>query len=281
MTMSKRAKAVTKRGELRLGTMTVDCYVLDDGRRVLTKNAMVKALTGGRTENSHLDSYMARLASRSGDLSVGTEIEFDMKDGGFAVGREASDLVEICKAYQAAFLDGALHGSQDKIARSAMAMLASLAGVGIVSLVDEATEYQKTRRFGALQDLFDRIFRKESVDWDRMFEPSLVIALCKLDGYQWEGGAHPGYLKSTLKKIYDFLLGTETAAEMKVRNPDPRHGQNHHQTLQPEVRDYVRAELKIVEVIANQSGSKVDFWKRMSLHYKKQPYQLGFDEAAE
>jgi hypothetical protein len=108
---------------------------------------------------------------------------------------------------------------------------------------------------------------KPAEEWERMFQPSLVRALCDLHGVRWAGGSHPRFLSSTNRKIYDLVLSSEIGAEIKRRNPLPKWGANHHQQLTPEARDYLTAQLKIVEAIARQSDGKSDFWKRMEREY--------------
>ena len=111
-------------------------------------------------------------------------------------------------------------------------------------------------------------------EWERMFQPSLVAAICDLHGKRWIGGAHPRFLSSTNRKIYDLVFSGGIGVEIKRRNPLPKWGSNHHQQLTPEARDYLAAQLKIVEAIARQSDNKADFWRRMARQYAEGMLQL-------
>lgn len=108
---------------------------------------------------------------------------------------------------------------------------------------------------------------KPATDWERMFQPSLVKAICALHGQAYVGGSHPRHLSSTNRKIYDMVFSSPIGREIKARNPSPRYGKNHHQHLVVEAREYFAAQLKIVEAIARQSATKDDFWSRMEREY--------------
>lgn len=115
---------------------------------------------------------------------------------------------------------------------------------------------------------------KPAEEWERMFQPSLVKALCDLHGVRWSSGPHPRFLSSTFRKIYDLVFSSEIGTEIKRRNPLPKMGANHHQQLTPEARDYLAAQLKVVEAIARQSDGKADFWRRMKREYAGGMLQL-------
>lgn len=109
---------------------------------------------------------------------------------------------------------------------------------------------------------------------DRMFEPSLVNAICELHGKKYFGGPHPWWIRSTYRKIYDSIFSSQVGAAIKERNQVPRWESLHWQHLKPEARNYLSAQLKVVEAIARQSGSKADFWNRMAREYAGGMLQL-------
>lgn len=252
----------------------VDCYVLEDGQRIISQKGAVRALSGG-AEDGKIGRYLSRLPSRFAGLAAGPAVEFTPPNGGTAFGRDAEWFVDVLQAYVDAHFAGELHQSQEPLARNAAGILKALGKVGIIALIDEATGHQSQRQQGALGRLFDLMFRRELAPWRRMFKDSLILALCKLDDIRWTpGDRQPGHLGSTQEKIYNDILGTEAAKEMQRRNPSPRHRKNHHQTLSAPVQEYVRAQLDIVEVIANQSRDKEDFWTRMDRQYRGGYLQL-------
>jgi len=254
----------------------VDCYVLEGGRAIVSQRGAVRGLTGG-TDHGRLGQLLSRLPTRFATLSLGPVFEISLPEGGTATARDAEWFVDVLQAYVDAHFAGELHSAQEPLARNAARILRSLGKVGIVALIHESTGYQEQREKGALARLFERVFRGAPAPWERMFQDSLVVALCKLDGIEWTGGRHPRHLGSTQEKIYEMILGTETCRELQRRNPSPHHGKNHHQTLVPEVQSYLREQLRIVEVIANQSRDKSDFWDRLDRQYRGAFLQLDLD----
>jgi hypothetical protein len=113
----------------------------------------------------------------------------------------------------------------------------------------------------------DFLLASRPTEWERCFQPSLVRALCALDGLPWDGGRHPRHLASTNRKIYDTVFSTQVGRALKERNPEPRHGSNHSQELSPDARAYFVEQLRIVEAIAQQSATKGDFWARLEREY--------------
>lgn len=131
-------------------------------------------------------------------------------------------------------------------------------------------QLQRTQRSqsGIIKRLVEAFLLPKPVEeWEGMFGRSLIRALCALHGERYEGGAHPRHLASTNRKIYDLIFSTEIGTELKARNPTPHFGSNHHQHLTPEAREYLAAQLQIVEAIAHQSADKDDFWRRLERHY--------------
>lgn len=118
----------------------LDCYVLDNGRRIVSQRGAVRALSGGR-ESGNLGAYLARLPNGYDTLTAGAAIDFVLPAGGLANGIEATCVADILKLYVDALSAGTLHPKQVPIACRAAAMLGAFAKVGIVALVDEATGF--------------------------------------------------------------------------------------------------------------------------------------------
>jgi hypothetical protein len=124
----------------------VDCYILDDGQRVIAQRAILRALRNTDASRGHdrgdLGQYLARLPKSYAHLARGPEIEFRIPQtqGGMvrAVGRPPAFFVGVLRAYVEGFAAGELHKSQEPMARRAMALLSRLAEKGIEAMVDEA-----------------------------------------------------------------------------------------------------------------------------------------------
>src|SRR2546428_2487603 len=138
-------------GQLTFGDVTLECHVLNDGRRVLTQREVVRVISGGR-ESGNLGRYLGRIPLFGDDFEMGPTIAFKIPGSGVhAVGYEATLLIEICTRYLEARERNLLKGSQMKLAKQAEIIVRACAKVGILALIDEATGYQKYRDKRALQ----------------------------------------------------------------------------------------------------------------------------------
>lgn len=227
----------------------LDCYVLDDERRVISANGTVRALTAGAVERGDLSRYINGLPSRFAELASRPKIEVTRPEGGTAHCYEATFLADLCQAYVDALGAGELRASQTHLGVNAARLLGAFAKVGIIALVDEATGYQSQREASALSFAFRAILLESACQWDLMWPPDFVAAICRLHGETWSGGAHPAYLASTYDKLYHLVLGDAVCAELKLRNPEPKFGTNHHQWLTPEAREVVRRQIPILTAV--------------------------------
>ncbi len=271
--MEERVKAMAS-GVLKFGNVEVECYVLEDGRRVISQRGIIAGI-GASAKNGDLERHVGRLPARFGDLSLVPSIEFTIPNGAIALGRDRNFFVDLCDAYADAWAAGELHPKQELIARTCMAIIRSLAKVGIDALIDEATGYQKVRTNDYLQRLFEHSLREEAAKWQMTFPKSLARALAPLWGVTYTDGPHPRELQHAYGQIYNFVLGDDVAAELRRKNAETKDSLNHHQWLTPPARALLADDLRVVEMLALQSGSKREFWARMRAHYRKEPLQLG------
>lgn len=253
----------------------LDCYVLDDERRVVSQRGMVRALSGG-SDSGNLGQYLARLPGNSAVSTLGTVVEFATPNGAVAKGIEATAIPDLLQLYIAALEAGTLHAQQVPVAMRAAKMLGALAKIGIIALVDEATGFQAQREAAALSFAFRAILLESTCQWDLMWPVEFVESVCKLHGEAFDGGAQPRFLASTYDKLYHLILGDEVCAELKRRNPEPKFGSNHHQWLTPEAREVVRRQIPVVIALADTSGSKEEFWARVEHKYANRPLQLSW-----
>lgn len=263
----------------------IECYVLENGRRVISQRGIVKALTTqNAAENDgrkagDFEQYLAKLPENHRPKSTDASLEFERPGGGIASGREGSFFVDLCQSYVAAFVAGELHHKQVKLAMRAMVVLSALAKVGIEALIDEATGYQQHREHNALERRMKEVLRFEAGKWELCFSTNLVRALAPLWGFVYTNGKHPTGLQNAYGRIYDTLLGKEMASEMRRRNANPGNN-NHHQLLQDAAKSALRDNLAVIELLAKQSGTRDEFWARVDAHYKSEPLQLGLTRVA-
>lgn len=100
-----------------------------------------------------------------------------MPNGQKAFGYRAELLPQVCEVYLEARDAGALVPSQIHIARQAELLVRSLAKVGIVALVDEATGYQRDRGHDALRLLLEKYIVEGLQKWIHTFPDSFFAQL--------------------------------------------------------------------------------------------------------
>src|ERR1700690_1927870 len=177
----------THQGKMLVGDLDLDCYVLEDGRRVFHKRGMARALgmkSGG-------GNVFLRAVQRKG---LGAEIDrklFDKIENPIVFkpltqdlghGYDAEVLVEICRAIVRAQESGKLHLSQHGLAEQAKILLNAFAKVGVTALIDEATGFQQVRSPDALRVLVQQYIEEERREWEKQFPDDYYDELNRLYG---------------------------------------------------------------------------------------------------
>ncbi len=140
-------------GTLHVGAIELPCYVLEDGRRVVTQKAAHYALAMPRPSvRSHGDEPTSFLGSSAMQPYSGAALttaanaaKFTLPQGGAtATGFDARFLVEAARAIDDADRAGALGSRQARAVVAARTILHALAGVGLDALIDEACGLTRT-----------------------------------------------------------------------------------------------------------------------------------------
>jgi len=246
---AKQPKAI-KDGTLKIGGQEIPCFVLEDGRRVLSNRGLLGAIglkrggsdgTGGDRLVSFLTgNAVSRFVSKPLTVATSEPIRFSMPQGGTAHAYEARILVDLCEAVLQARATGALNIRQEHIASQCEILVRGLAHTGIVALVDEATGYQAVRPQDALQKYLELILRKELAAWSKKFPDEFYENIYKLRAWPWPGmgknrySAVAGYTRDLVyERIAPGLL-----KELEELNPkhDSRGRKNKlHQWLTDDV----------------------------------------------
>lgn len=236
-----------------IGGVPIDCYVLDDGRRVLTQESFLLSIgraakaKGGQGVRTSVDNIPPFLAASNlkpliekENIGSTTPIEFLTTKGTIVLGYPASLLPEVCRVYLRARDEGALLPSQRHIAHRADMLVRALASVGIDALVDEATGYQEVRDRKALSALLDKYLLKEFAAWAKRFPDDFYKEMFRLRGWQYPtiSGAKPGVVgKYTMDIVYE-RLAPGLVEELEARNAKTESGRRkakHHQWLSGDV----------------------------------------------
>jgi hypothetical protein len=135
-----------------------------------------------------------------------------------------------------------LIASEDEKQRAEIAerILVSIANVGLVALIDEATGFQSLRPRDALQVLLDKYLRRELAAWAKRFPDEFYIELFRLKGWEWKGMKinRPQVVGYYTRDIIYERLAPGLLEELESRNPTDEAGERlarHHQWLTPDV----------------------------------------------
>lgn len=222
-------------GLLDCAGVEIACYVLDDGRHVISRTGALHYLAGGKG-GGNLESYLRvevlrpflpdDLEHQFIDIRIPQVVNKDVK------ALSASAFIDICRAYSRARDTGALESeSQVQIAIRASMALAAFAKIGIEAAIDEATGYQYERAADALQVKLRLFLEEEMRPWEKTFPDELWVQFGRLT--RWKGPIHerPKYWgKLVMELIYGYL-DPDVCEWLKENAPAPRHGQNYHQWM--------------------------------------------------
>jgi hypothetical protein len=233
---------------LRIGALEIPCYVLDNGKRVITQAGVLTALDmspgtatkggGDRITNFVNTKSISPFASNNLREMITDPIKFRAQ-GTMAYGYEATILPEICDAVLEARNTGDLNHQQKHIAKQAEILVRAFARVGIIALVDEATGYQDVRDRQALAEILKKYIDGELYKWTETFPISLYKEIFRLKGWAWNNGKMPqvvGHYTNDL--VYDRLTRGMLEELKRVNPKDSETGRRKHrnyQFLTPEI----------------------------------------------
>lgn len=251
---SRWGAVATHMGELEIGESTLDCAVLEDGRRVLSLRGVGRALqrtSGGRdyrlrNEAEHplpvwvSQPRVAPFVSPELAEKLTKPIAYRMPQGGLAYGVEASLLTDICDVWLKARQAGVLHPTQLATAQRAEILVRGLAQTGIIALVDEATGYQFQRARNALAEILEAFCTRELAQWAKTFPDEYYVQLFRLKGKNVRllSTKKPQWMGSVTNNLVYQRLAPGVLEELRRLNPKNEKGRRrarHHQYLTRDV----------------------------------------------
>ncbi len=237
--------AVLLGSQLTLGGVTVDCYVTEDGERLIAGRGMqdILKLVDDAPSTQKAGSRMTRLLNNKQikpliykDKSMDHFMPKKRRFNGRNInGYNAEMLVDICEGVLDARKQGVIKTVRMAIvAEQCEIILRGLAKTGIVALIDEATGYQNLRPADSLRMYFDQVLKKELSAWTKKFPDEYYENIYKLKGWEWPGMGKNRYsvvAKYTNNLMYGRILPGLTE-ELEARNPKDEKGRRknkHHQ----------------------------------------------------
>lgn len=270
-------------GIIELAQSQIDCYVLEDGRRVLSINGAVRALAGLETGHGRLDKYIGITALKPYiDVPAIMDglIEFEIPGNNFgnARGLTTDQFEEIMGAFVAAMTEEVkFTRNQLQMAFRCALLLRGLAKTGLVALVDEATGYQHNRAENELQVRLKAYISSDLRVWSKTFNDEFWEQLGRLTGWKDSLTNRPRYWgKLVIKFIYD-TLPKEVADYLKSNRP-PK-GVMWHQQLTENygVRMLVTRCIEVT-TLARTCQDMQELSEKVALHFGRGPMQFSLSD---
>jgi hypothetical protein len=217
------------------GDEEIPVYVLDDGRRVISRTGALNFLTGGKG-GGNIESYLDIQALQPflPENLYEQWLEFDIPQvvNKSVKGMTSEAFIEICRAYSRARDTGALTTeTQSAIAIRASMILGAFAKSGIDAAIDEATGYQYEREPDAIRTKLKLFLAEEMRPWEKTFPDELWIQFGRLTN--WKGPIHsrPKYWGKLVNELVYGYLDADVMKWLRENAPAPRSGQNYHQWM--------------------------------------------------
>jgi P63C domain len=255
-----------------IGQIKIDCYVLDDGTRVLTQASFLEAL--GRHRKARVrnpvgeDPVPAMIQGKSIKPFVNQELRektspiiFCHPDGGRAKGYRAEVLPDVCEVYLRARDEGVLPSNQQHVAKQAEILIRGLARVGIIALVDEATGYQEFRTRDALSRILEAFIAKELQPWISTFPGDFYQQLFRLRELDYPNGTvrRPQYFGHLTNDLVYKRIAPGVLEKLKEVTPYHESGRRKHKYFQrltsnvgyPKLKEHLGAVVAIMKLSTN------------------------------
>ncbi len=244
-------------GSIPLGDSEIACAIVGTDTRIIAQASFLRSLGRARSPKagtgvlSTVDEPPFFLASKAfspfidQDLLMSTKpILYRTSSGGKGIGYDARALPSVAEVYLR-FRDyhlkanGSVPARYERMVQAADLVVRSLAQVGIIALVDEATGYQDVRAKDALAKILQHYLAEERQKWAPTFPLDFYKEIYRLRGWEWKPWTtkKPQVIAHwTNDFVYDRLAPGITE-ELRTKNPTTRSGQRaakHHQWFNPQ-----------------------------------------------
>ncbi len=258
---------------LRIADLEINCYVLDDGRRVITQRGMITslAMSSGTATKGGGDRIANFLGTKSLSPFVSNELGEVIRNpirfkahGTWAYAYEAKILPDICDLVLRARQEKKLNIQQEHIAQQCEILVRAFARVGIIALVDEATGFQEIRDREALQEILKRYISEDLLKWVKTFPMEFYKQIFRLKGWTWNGGKMPQVVGHYTNDLVYARLAPGVLEELRKRNPLTEKGYRKHKLFQHLSADVGHPSLTrhLYELIGMARPFKIGEWDK-------------------
>ena len=256
---------------LRIGETDIECFVLDDESRVLTRASVLRAIgraskaKGGRKYDEEF-KLPVFLTAKNLKPFISKELEENSKPilfehkGKQLIGHLADLLPQICEVFLDADQAGVLRRNQAHIADACRVLHRAFARIGIIGLVDEATGYQRIRGERALAAILEKYIAKELQDWTKTFPYEFYERIFRLKGWPGPDGIkRPAVIGHYTNDIVYSRLEDGVLKKLQSINPTLPSGtrkDKHHQWFTrdigyPELKDHITGVMALMRAAPN------------------------------
>lgn len=274
---------------LRIGDVDIDCYVLEDGTRVVTQRSMIKGMgltrggVRGDYEVERAGAELPRFATQNWiKPSINNELEVALRSpilfklpSAIAYGYPATILADLCDAILKARDAGDTGPRQAGIVKQADILVRGFARVGIVALVDEVTGYQRDRAKDALAKILEAFIAKELQAWVSTFPDEFYEQIFRLRGLEFPHSSvkRPQYFGMITNDVVYKRLAPGVLSELKrvtPRNEGGRPTAKYFQRLTsnigyPKLKEHLGATVALMKISKNWE----QFVNIMNEHYPR------------
>jgi hypothetical protein len=259
---------------LKIGDVEVECYVLEDGTRVLSGRGMQQAIgIGGeaRTHGAKLRRFLDLDAIKpfvNTDLAMALDnpVRFMRPGrGGIpAIANEATLLIDVCEAILMAKDSKGFRKSWIPMALKAQIITLSFAKAGIIAAVDEVTGYQEVRERDAIQKIIDKYLNDYARKWSKVFPDSFWEKLLRVKGYEsYIGLRRPQFVGHWVNDIVYDRIAPGIRQKLKELNPRTENGNRKYKNTQFMTPDHgipeLREHLTKTQILMDAASSSKEF----------------------
>lgn len=265
---NKNLPIATHIGELKIGETILDVSVLSDDRRIISQSSVFKALERprrgirfkGESDENIMPAFMdaKNLLPFVGDelKKLVKKVRYRNKNKQIQEGYEASILPLVCELYLKARDANTLLKSQMDTAFKAEILVRSLARVGIIALVDEATGYQKDRAKNALAEILEKFVAKELQPWVKTFPTEYYEQLFRVWKQKFPPeniNKRPAFMGTVTNNVIYSRLAPNLLEELKKAETKSEKKARLHQFLtedigHPKLREHLSSIITLLKI---------------------------------
>lgn len=281
------------RGYVKIGQAEIPCAVLENGKRVISQTGLFLCFERPRKGEVRQEGLPSILGAKNLLPFVTDEIRekcavipFLHSNGKIAYGYDAELIPLICEVYlRAEDAGNVLRPTQNRIAAVSQVIIRSLAKLGIIALIDEATGAQYDREKDALQKILSAYISEDFLKWQARFPRKFYQEIFRLYKLKYDPFSlkRPQFLgKFTNKYVYK-MMPPGVLDELRKRNPVNENGaraRKHHQLLSEEIGiTHLERHITKLITVMELSDSQTDFDNKFQkvFHGAYQPL-LNLDE---